>query len=116
MSHTPGPWKNDGVDVFRSDEGPVWVIEDEAETNICLAFVFASGVNLQVSEDEAAANANLIAAAPDLLAACEEAQRGKQWGQGGMDSDDLYQRGLARGWRECADTLKAAIAKAKGES
>lgn len=112
MSHTPGPWKNDGVDVFRSDEGPVWVIEDEAETNICLAFVFASGVNLQVSEDEAAANANLIAAAPDLLVALKDMVKATDnWN---ASVQDIIGRQPHTGID--LENARAAIAKARGES
>lgn len=63
MSHTPGPWKNDGVDMFDEVEGPVWVIEDEAGTNLIVAKIPGRG-----DDEEAKGNATIIARAPQLLA------------------------------------------------
>jgi hypothetical protein len=59
QQHTPGPWRiiKTGIDV-RS--GPIG----------CLAYVSTAGARGRTL-DEAKAIARLIAAAPDLLAACE---------------------------------------------
>jgi hypothetical protein len=54
MPHTPGPWKND-EDIVDSCEG-----NDEQPIAVCKG-------------PDAIANARLIAASPDLLAACEKA-------------------------------------------
>lgn len=86
MSHTPGPWTLD-----QSDLGIV--IDAEGDP------IQTAGSGNVVSE-EGYANACLIAAAPDLLAACELA----------LEKDgDL--RGATRRGR-----IRDAIAKAKGTS
>lgn len=56
--------------------------------------------------EEQIANARLIAAAPDLLAACERVLRAIQWAV----TDDRMTPG------EQADTLCAAISKATGKN
>lgn len=59
MKHTPGPWFADGTDVWNSrDIGGTWIAD-------CPDAIVAVGK----------ANARLIAAAPELLAACELATR-----------------------------------------
>jgi hypothetical protein len=72
--HTPGPWnlQNDGLGVYyvnpRIEAGED--IEDTRHDSIvarCTDFGAFSGIE----DDEAAANARLIAAAPELLAALE---------------------------------------------
>lgn len=58
---TPGPWQFD-TDRFNDDEGLVYCVEDVARTNIILA-----KIPIEDSEATAAlANANLIAAAPEM--------------------------------------------------
>ena len=78
MSHTPGPWK------VGADEPFVYALND-AGTNRFFAGVQAGwltegGTNKpedkRTSHDEVMANARLIAAAPDLLAALEELLEG----------------------------------------
>lgn len=61
-----------------------------------------------ISEDEAMANATLIAAAPELLAACELALRI-------LDRDGIQSlRGTA--WTDTErEQIEAAVAKARGE-
>jgi hypothetical protein len=81
--HTPGPWVADGVCI----NGPDGMIGE-------------CGFGLR-GDPEMQANARLMAAAPDLLAACERAKEcldkfGLDW--------------LGKG----PDPLEAAIAKAKG--
>jgi hypothetical protein len=61
--HTPGPWEVDG----DRDGDQLLVIQSESKGEICnVTFTLGYG-----HADEA--NARLIAAAPDLLAACEAA-------------------------------------------
>lgn len=86
--HTPGPWHVD------DDDGTI-LSEDGSE-------VFASHCSGDWHYIAALpADRRLIAAAPDLLAACEAALQA-------MDAIDV-------GTSWISDALRAAIAKAKGE-
>lgn len=94
-AHTPGPWHVSTKRPLASD--------DSDEINRIEFYVFAKKGNvatiptdllLHVNQD-AEANARLIAAAPDLLAACK----------GAVEDGDDY-RAMKR--------IKAAIAKAEG--
>lgn len=59
MSHTPGPWHWDGL----------WLeSEDPHKTVIEISQDWTDSIDVVISDDDA----SLIAAAPDLLAACEE--------------------------------------------
>ena len=80
-SHTEGPWKvsETGSDVEQ---------DSEAAFGICALY----------ADESSSANARLIAAAPELLAACERAVKADDMG------DDLN-------WVEACET---AIAKATG--
>lgn len=60
---TPGPWR-----VVLSDEG-IWVQPPEANQNVICDIVLRAGTFSTFSAVEDEANATLIAAAPDLLAA-----------------------------------------------
>ena len=68
-THTPGPWMHDGRNVFRKD----MAVDGNAgrcrtvETRVCKVDAYHTGGGTQV------ANINLIASAPDLLAACKAA-------------------------------------------
>lgn len=94
MSHTPGPW------TVMSDDGGLYIyMEANAGKDESLA-IYASE-----NPDHRMADANLIAAAPDLLAAADQAL------------DHLIVMG-PQGRLRCEgtiDMLKAAIAKARGE-
>jgi hypothetical protein len=85
--HTPGPWR------VKSER---WVVatRGEHEGEILIAPTYW----MEVAPDEAAANARLIAAAPDLLDCCTKALAA--WTGDGPAID--------------LDTLRAAIAKATG--
>lgn len=91
------------LDVFQTDERlgdyRVCMIDCDDET---------------VSEQDLAANARLIAAAPDLLAALEAVIEDL-----GGNIDGALDGGASRDWLEDAtnrlDTAKAAIAKAKDQ-
>ena len=95
QKHTRGPWSIGGRNI----------IIGHTPLLVEIATVNDGGLDLDDSDNEAAAavvtaNARLIAAAPDLLAACEAALR--------MVEGD----GLPPNW----DLLRTAIRKAKGEA
>lgn len=94
--HTPGPWAVD-------DDGDVCISDLER----LIAAVDRRNVTLR--KDEAAANAALIAAAPDLLAACEALAEAQQR----ADAGEHVGFGL---YVDAVDAARAAIAKAKGET
>jgi hypothetical protein len=89
--------------------GP-WIIDKRCSTRVCLPIENNRGIastggyfsNDQDVAEENEANARLIAAAPDLLAACEAALE---------DGPHNASCGLHL---EVVDVLRAAIAKAKG--
>lgn len=84
--HTPGPWRLDG-------EGLKAMVRGDDATIVCLRHRLPGIVNAE--------NMRLIAAAPELLAACEAA----------YDAYDMG-GGLAR---DVAEQLLAAIKKARGK-
>ena len=87
--HTPGPWQVNNND-------PLQVCDSDGEKRGCSPIA-----NTRGKRGEAKANARLIAAAPELLAALESL----------LDYDNLgaYERANVR------KQSRAAIAKAKGE-
>ena len=88
MTHTPGPWTIEGT----RDSDEFWVVKDEGPVcEISQTFGYPDA-------DEA--NARLIAAAPDLLAALQE------WTSMAVNS------GL-EGCDEILEQAEAAIAKAE---
>lgn len=95
--HTPGPWK---VEYENNDGARVSAIASVAWCPSSAAFG-ADGSQV-ITADEAEANARLIAAAPDLLAALEAvmATRTTPWRKDAMKANQL---------------AIAAIAKARGE-
>ncbi|MHC4445234.1 MAG: hypothetical protein ACYTA5_21760 [Planctomycetota bacterium] len=97
MSHTPGPWGIES-DPFWVDKTCVYNViaapPPGYDDDVCPAKAYGRNV------EEAKANARLIAAAPELLAACKEAVRVKRiW-----KNHDLS-------YRQCL----AAIVKAEGK-
>lgn len=90
MNHTPGPWVVDG-----DDDGLFIRMEALSGKDEYLA-IYASD-----NPEQREADAFLIAAAPDLLDACEEA----------VDALEAYAPNL-----KVIATLEAAIAKARGEA
>jgi hypothetical protein len=84
-THTPGPWDN---------YGPIVHIGGQHIAHVVLNETNADGNR---GSDEERANARLIAAAPELLEACEAV------------ANDPYTTCA------CAEKVRAAIAKAKGE-
>jgi len=101
MKHTPGPWKvKDGV-IYCADGIPPF---DATHTRID-------------GKGEWEANVHLIAAAPELLAACKALVDNLIWASG---SSDFAPDGIAReGWLKVEPSISqgmAAIAKAEGEA
>ncbi len=106
--HTPGPWTDSGHDGKHC-------IAVESKTGTICAVWRANGGECQ------AADARLIAAAPELLAAAESAKlilAESGFGPTGMSDDQL--RNLVYELRgkiaQANDALNAAIAKAEGRS
>ena len=98
MAHTPGPWfVNDDCIEAGGPEGP---------RDVTLAVVQGHPHNAA-----RAANARLIAAAPDLLAACEAVANDCERI---LDGDDFSGMSDADLFRAFLDTLRPVIAKAEG--
>ena len=91
VKHTPGPWDVEHETEIIAAEGQRIAEADTRSIN------FVDG--------EANANAHLIAAAPDLLAACEAAK---------AIIDCICEEGEADLCVRCV--LRAAIAKARGDN
>ena len=68
MSHTKGPWYGEPDEFGRAKGIGIRTHEETEETPLIIAFVWTEG-----NEVTQAANAKLIAAAPDLLEACKQA-------------------------------------------
>lgn len=94
--HTPGPW------VVDDDDGS---IRTESGDEVLVSYGDGEGHSLAATH----ADRMLVAAAPDLLAACEtlvEAQR----------RADAGEHGGFGFYVDAVDIARAAIAKAKGET
>ena len=86
MSHTPGPWHVDGILTVWAGERPIVIADPCGQETLA----------------DHAENLNLIAAAPDLLRACEAFIAG-------IDRTDERECGAAT-----IQMARAAIAKARG--
>jgi hypothetical protein len=91
MAHTPGPWWSESGVIHA--RGPGWTEKNHSCIHVATAH-FPEGVSLEVGYE----NASLMAAAPDLLAACE-----------------LALHAFEENWCINWDDLRRAIEKAKGE-
>ena len=105
MSHTPGPWK---AELVPTSAGSAYKFPP------CTAVLYVDRMHGYAVDDpafaEAHANANLIAAAPDLLAACHEAAQLLC----AIDSlENPHTREMAKD--DAIELLKDAIQKARGE-
>lgn len=96
MAHTPGPWTVQGQAVLSDRPYPEW--KQIAEVRI--------GNAENWSDPEGESNARLIAASPDLLAACHEAVSAITYLLSNDDDEPNYAETLSK--------LAAAIAKAEG--
>ena len=116
--HTPGPWRANGHTVYTADAVEHWLgnrdpkprevcrcVDNEAD-DITPGFAAGEDDNAPDFED-ATANARLIAAAPDLLAALQRILELRAY-----ISLEAYK---AETWN-AAEQARAAIAKAQGRN
>ena len=96
MSYTKGPW-------FFADDGTLGTVQDAAGRTIAQAQQI-SHRDRHTNHAERQANARLIAAAPDLLEACQITVKAVE---------DGFEN-AAMDFSEAMEKLKAAIAKAEG--
>ena len=95
--HTPGPWTDKAIDESQ------WGVYDSRGWSVAQAHQIKV-LSADIKQAERTANARLIAAAPDLLAALERLVR--QHGSDGIEYSGDHPVAVAR----------AAIAKATGEA
>ena len=100
--HTPGPWK---VIAWEDDS-------DHSPFCVVAAGKDSTTVRLIADDIFQVADANLIAATPDLLEACEKVLRDVEYME--AHDDGWWWTDSVMG--ETIDQVKAAIAKAKGEA
>jgi hypothetical protein len=99
MTHTPGPWLI---------ESKVYVCGGEC----CVAVTETYSAMQKLSPEQREANARLIAAAPELLEACQEFV--KHIKSLGTDTEKCRYLSMALNCR-AGDLIENAIAKATGE-
>ena len=100
MSHTPGPWKAWEYPPYQFDPRETWTISDSDGNDICTAEDMSSA-------EEAGANARLIAAAPELLVAAQNAVHALRYLCNNTSTTLTMQSAF--------NQLQDAIAKATGE-
>jgi len=106
-THTPGPWRAEWL-----DDNFGWITGTGAEGRMYLAEIVTSDdEGMLAPPDEQKANADLFAAAPDLLAACEELEAFLEVVKDSWTGDQCNDLGLY----DLQEILAAAIAKARGE-
>lgn len=98
MAHTPGPWMLDGWDIVQRDCN-----------DSCPALAFVGNAKRTLAMEEINANARLISAAPELLAALKQAvsllsYAANGGGIYGCNADE---------WHAMEPAARAAIAKAE---
>ena len=119
--HTPGPWKYGAELSSRTGE---WLISFDAGNR-------GRGIGIaetRPGSGQEEANARLIAAAPDLLEACEtfhewlvreEIGFANKWDRNTEEGEAKWREWYGENLRLCAlaqEQARAAIAKAKGET
>lgn len=92
--HTKGPWESSGTAVYAVEGREI---------------IYGAHNTRGGTEEERKANARLIAAAPELLAACDDAQKFLAY------DDDTDGDALRAMIDQARDLLSAAIAKAEGK-
>jgi len=100
-NHTPGEWEIRDNDYFPNQK----TIETDGSSRVIAV--------IDKSDDEDLANARLIAAAPELLAACEDLVN--LWDEWARYSEGLEEP-LRRSIEMRVQQSRAAIAKARGEA
>lgn len=94
--HTEGPWKAEPN--YRSTG---WYVNQPKN---CRQLAIVNQQDAGIERDECEANARLIAAAPQLLAACEAALEAFEWTERALPEDAV-----------AIVTLRSAIAAARSE-
>ena len=98
-TYTPGPWHLSSSGIYiRKNDSPGWPAWNIAE------------VNSDIEESTFRANAHLIAAAPELLAAIGSFLAA--WDSGAYDPDELVS---ALQDHDIINDMRAAVAKARGD-
>ena len=101
-THTPGPWA-----AFYKYKYNEWHVSVPVSNSDMRLSIFPDGIPGDTPE-EAEGNARLIAAAPDLLAVCENIKKYLDFVSSGQPTHGTLER-------ELYYRLQAAIAAAKGE-
>jgi hypothetical protein len=104
-SHTPGPWTLDfygdnEIDVYGSDE-----------TLVC---AMRGGSTAQDDDESSTLDAQLVAAAPELLESLREAERVMRWAA--QMSAGRVRADVVGGWLDHARRASAVIDKAEGRT
>lgn len=111
MTHTPGPW---------TVKPYVYVKRGESRTRPAAVIAgnhwICDGVMGHDFKGSSLANAALIAAAPDMLAALKEAEDAVMFVRDQFLVHSAPHRDGLRGWTALQETIQAAIAKATAQS
>lgn len=106
-SHTPGPWAVEDVNSEHMHDIILdYQVPNAGFPNLVASVYFDEDNDGPISMHEASANARLIAASPDLLAAC------KLWDQGFVDGEDFTEAQFVKWVNDNRRAARAAIAKA----
>ena len=111
--HTPGPWNFRAV--YSIDRLPATALlletsaPDQPMNDPCVLAVREDWIGWLLRTPKGQANAHLIAAAPDLLAACKESLHFLDVLNDGYSTDQVSPQEV-----NLAEQLRAAIAKAEG--
>ena len=111
LKHTPGPWgvcPDPGADCGECGESQeeAFLVGPQMPTGVGVR----TGLAVVLVDDNAEANAMLMAAAPDLLAACQ------LWDQGFTDGEQFTEEQFWKWVNDNRRAARAAIAKALGQS
>ena len=107
--HTPGPWH---IARRSHAEKRILVTKDGERVLACCSTGYA-GKRGPIPEPERLANARLIAAAPELLAALQQAALVLKWAV--QESKGKVKAEIVGGWSHHADKAMGIIAAATGE-
>jgi hypothetical protein len=109
---TPGPWT---VEEYGDDDTPALVIHKDTETRVC--FMATPGSHGDPAKIEA--DANLIAAAPEMLAALDQIEKSiteylRDRAEAAADGAALSDWDFGEGFGGSIDVIRDAIRKATG--
>lgn len=106
--HTPGPWCIESVFSEALHDIALDYNIPGCGSPILIATVFDADEDSTITKEQANANARLIAAAPELLAACEA------WDQGFSEWEGFDQERFLLWVNKNREMARAAIAKVNG--